>query len=68
MFTPRALIRLSARDEWSNGFAVRCETWSALVPKPTVMLPKYLKASVFVAVLVSKAVIALKTSCHVLDS
>ena len=57
----RALIRLAARRERPNGFAIELEQRS---PKPAFVLPEHFKSHVPLNFLAADNVVALKPSCH----
>jgi hypothetical protein len=61
----RALIRLAARRERPNGFAIKLEQRS---PKPAFVLPEHFESSIPLNFLAADNVVALKTSCHFLFS
>ena len=64
LLLPR-LIRLAARRERPNGFAIKLEQRS---PKPAFVLPEHFESSIHLNFLAADNVVALKTSCHFLFS
>jgi hypothetical protein len=57
----RALIRLAARRERPNGFAIELEQRS---PKPAFVLPEDFKSHVPLNLLAANNMVTLKPSCH----